>query len=120
MFGCALSMKQKERSNPWQKFFTEPIESVYIVMKDGMIFKHTSRDKIKVHLNIGMLERWLRKKKYSINDIAVVIHNHLKYCSFSPNDHKQYMRLKEHRFTGQFLLYCQVTNKTYDIEDKIK
>jgi len=122
MLGSVLSTEKTGIINPWQRLFTEPIEIVYIIMKDGVGFKHTSRYETKIHLNIGMLERKLKKIKkrnYSIKEIMIVIHNHLRNSEFSPEDHRQYMRLKEHGFNGSFLLYSHMTNKTYNIENKV-
>lgn len=124
MLGCVLSAEEEDVINyNWQELFTEPIEKVYVIMKDKTGFEHTSHDEIKVHMSIGMLQRRLKKvkdKNYRIKDIAIIIHNHLKYCHFSDDDYKQYMRLKQHGFNGVFLLYCQRTNKAYDIEDDEK
>ena len=51
---------------------------------------------------------------YKIEDIAVIIHNHLKGCKFSPTDKRLHWRLKKYGFRGRFLLYSHTTNKTYD------
>lgn len=123
MVGSIFPVEKKKKTNPWQELFTEPIEKVYIIMKDKKGFEYTSHDEIKVHMSIGRLEKTLKKvknKNYSIKDIAIIIHNHLKYCHFSDEDHKQYMRLKQYGFNGLFLLYCQRTNKTCCLEDKKK
>jgi len=123
MVGCALSVEKKKKTNPWQELFTELIEKVYIIMKDKKGFEYTSHDEIKVHMSIGRLEKTLKKiknKNYSIKDIAIIIHNHFKYCHFSREDYKQYWSLKSYGFNGQFLMYCHRTNKTYCLEDKKK
>jgi len=121
MLGSVFAVEKKDVLNHnWQSLFTEPIETLYIIMKDKIGFKYTSHDEVMVHMNIGMLEKWLKKKNYEIKDIAIIIHNHLKNCRFSPDDWKQYRDFKSRGFTGQFLLYCQMTNKIYDIENKIK
>ena len=121
MLGFIFSMEEKRQINFWQKLFTEPIETVYIIMKDGMPFKHTNHYEDKVYMSIGMLEKTLKKfknKNYSIKDIAIIIHNHLKNYKFSPEDRKQYRILKKYGFNGLFLLYSHVTNKTYCLEEK--
>ena len=92
-------------------------------MKDGTFFKRTDHYENKVTVDIGLLEEDLKKikgKNYSIKDIAVVIHNHLKGCRFSPEDRKQYRRLKRYGFNGFFLLYCHRTKEVYDIGDNKK
>ena len=105
--------------NPWQKFFTEPCEKIYISMKDGTIFEHASQSEIKVNMSIGMLEKRLKKfkdKNYSIKEIKVVIHNHFRSCDFSSEDRKQYRMLKKYGFSGLFLLYCHRTDKISSLE----
>ena len=102
----------------WQELFTEPIEMAYIIMEDWTTFTYTSHLENEVYISIGRLEERLRKIGYKIEDIAVVIHNHLTDYQFSPRDYKMYRRLKKRRFQGLFLLYSHMTNKTYDIESE--
>ena len=109
--------------NSWQELFTEPFEIIYIIMKDNKVFKHSNQDEIKVYMDSGRLEEALKNfktKSYSIKNIAIIIHNHLKGCRFSDEDHKQYRSLKEYGFNGFFLVYCHTSNKVYDIEDGAK
>ena len=109
-----------ENINPWQKFFTELIEVVYIVMKDGRFFKQTSHYENEVYMGIADLERELKKHNYKIKDIAIVIHNHFKTADFQDDDRKCYRGFKRRGFKGLFLLYCHRTNKSYCLEDKKK
>ncbi|MBA7513319.1 hypothetical protein ES705_05334 [subsurface metagenome] len=120
MLSSILSAEEKEQINFWQKLFPDRLERVYIIMKDGTIFKHTSHYEDKIYMSMESLQRTLKKKDCTIKDIAIIIHNHLKNSKFSSIDHKQYMRLKKHGFNGSFLLYSHMTSKTYDIEDKGK
>lgn len=117
-----LSTEKKKQGNPWQSLFTEPSETAYIIMDDWVTFTFSNQDENQVFLTIGKLEKQLQtpKRKYKIEDIAIIIHNHLKDCKFSPTDYKQHRRLKKYGFRGLFLLYSHVTNKTYDIEGKMK
>ena len=107
--------------NPWQKFFTDPFEKVYVIMKDGATFPHTSGDDAMVDMSIGRLEETLKKvkgKNYSIKEIKIVIHNHRRKNYFTRSDYKQYWMLKKYGFNGKFLLYCHRTKEVYDIEEK--
>lgn len=119
MMGCILSTEEKIQINFWQKLFTEPFETVYIIMKDGMPIKHTNHYRGKVYMSMGMLEETLKAKdkNYGIKDIAIVIHNHLKDCVFSSRDREQYRSLKKYGFNGLFLLYCHRTNETYCLNE---
>lgn len=110
-------------SSAWQSLFTEPIETIYIIMKDGKDFKHSNQNEVRVYMDSGRLEEALKNfkgKSYGIKDIAVIIHNHLKICSFSDEDRKQYRSLKKYGFNGLFLVYCHTSNKVYNIKDKAK
>ena len=122
LLGPIFAAKENKSTNPWQELFTEPFEKAYIIMEDWTTFPYSNQDENMVFLTVGKLEKQLRtpERKYKIKDIAVIIHNHLKDCKFSPVDYKQHRRLKKYGFRGLFLLYSHTTNKTYDIEDKKK
>ena len=108
--------------NFWQELFKEPIERMFIIMKDGRTFKHDNSDEKKIYISAGELEETLKnlEKPYKIKDIAIIIHNHFIEYKFSPDDEKFYWDLKARGFNGLFLLYCHRTNKTYCLEDKKK
>jgi hypothetical protein len=120
MVSFILSAEEKREANLWQKLFPDRLERVYIIMKDGTAFNHTSHYEDRIYMSIESLQGTLKKKDYTIKDIAIIIHNHLKNSKFSSIDHKQYRRLKKHGFNGLFLLYSHMTNKVYDIENKKK
>lgn len=123
MIVSILSAKGEKRIYSWQELFPNPIERVYIFMKDGMVIKHTSHDETGIHMSIGRLEETLRKiknKNYSIKEIKIIIHNHRWKNYFSPSDYRQYSMLKRYGFNGQFLMYCYRTKEVYDIEEKEK
>lgn len=120
MLGSVFSTEKKDSINDyWQSLFTEPFETAYIFLKDYTFFPWTSREEV-IYIEVGKLEEMLEKNGYKIEDIAVIIHNHLMDCTFSPQDHKQYRRLKKHGFKGMFLLYSNLTKKTYNIENEVK
>ena len=118
LLSSALSAEKFNDFNRWQSLFTEPIETLYIIMENRVAFKFSSQDENQVFLTLGTLEKKLRtpERSYKIENIAVIIHNHLKDCKFSRTDRQQHWRLKKYGFKGCFLLYSHTTNKTYDIE----
>jgi len=123
MMSFVLSAEKKREINLWQKFFPDNLERLYIIMKDEMVFNHNSQHDGKIYINIGMLEKRLKKfkgKDYSIKEIKIVIHNHRRKNYFTLADYRQYRMLKKYGFKGLFLIYCHRTNKTYDIEDEKK
>jgi hypothetical protein len=120
MLASIFSASEK-RINSWQELFPDHLERVYVVMKDGATFPHTSRYEAMVDMSMGRLEEKLRRvkgKNYSIKEIAVVIHNHRMKKNFGREDWRQYYMLKNYGFNGLFLLYCHRTNKVYNIEKK--
>jgi len=119
ILGSVLSAEERDPINDyWQKLFPPPVEKVCIIMKDYMIFPHTSHYEDVIYMEIGRLEKALKKKGYKMGDIAVVIHNHLDDSRFSNLDYKQYRRLKRYGFNGLFLLYSNLTDKTYNLNAK--
>lgn len=104
--------------NSWKDLFTEPCEIVYFIMKDRQPFRISNEGVKSIHVPIEELEKRLKgeKEAYEIKDIAIVIHNHRTGRKFSPADWKFYGDLKKRGFNGRFLIYCHMTNKTYDIE----
>ena len=120
MLDFVLPAEKKAHFNFWQNFFTEPIETVYVIMKNGSPFKYTNYKECSIDLNAGILEQALKKKSYKIKDIAVIIHNHHIELEFSKSDHRIYGDLRKRGFNGLFILYCHQTNKTYCLEEKEK
>lgn len=111
-----------ENFNFFAPLFTEPIERVYFIMKDGTLFKHTDCYENLIYMRIGELETGLNtsEKSYKIEDIAIVIHNHRINKHFTPEDICQYEDLKRYGFNGLFMIYCHMTNETYCLEEKEK
>jgi len=117
-----LSAEKEAEVNPWQKFFTEPGEIVYFIMKDRQPFQVSSGRVKSIHVPIEELKKRLKNEEegYEIKDIAIVIHNHRTKARFLEADWKFYRDLKRRGFNGRFLMYCHRTKITYDIEDNKK
>ena len=99
----------------WGRQFKDLTETIYIVMKDGETFDINSQDGKKVSLNVESLDKYLKGvkgKKYSIKEIDTVIHNHFNRPKFSDSDKSQYMRFKKYGFTGKFLMYNHMRERT--------
>ncbi|MBA7497082.1 hypothetical protein ES702_07691 [subsurface metagenome] len=123
MMSFVFSAEKKKRVYSWQELFPDPIERVYIFMKNGVVIKYTSHYETKIHMSIGRLEETLKKiknKNYSIKEIRIIIHNHRRKNYFTSEDYRQYRMLKKYGFNGLFLLYCHRTKEVYDIEGKKK
>ena len=115
MLGSVLYAKEKYIKS-WQDYFPDPVERIYIIMKDGVAFKQTNYEERLIHLSVGILEKTLEKMSYKIKDIAIIIHNHRFERQFSDGDWGFYRDLKRRDFEGLFLIYCHMTKKIYDIE----
>ena len=116
MLGSVLpGEKKRQVYRSWQDFFPDSVERIYIIMKDYTIFPYTSHYEDMIYIEIGRLEKALKKKGYKIKDIAIIIHNHLDDSRFSILDHKQYRKLKKYGFDGRFLLYSRRTKEVCDI-----
>ena len=108
-------------NHDWQSLFTEPCETIYIIMKDNKIFKDSTQNVGGVLVNAeGIKEALGNTRKYSMEDIAIVIHNHRFRRKFSSSDWQFYRDLKKRGFNGHFLMYCHISKKVYNIEDKIR
>lgn len=118
----AIPLFASKNFNFFAPLFTEPIERVYFIMKDGTLFKDTDCYEKVIYMRIKDLEKGLNtpEKSYRIKDIAIVIHNHWTNKHFTPADISQYEDLKKHGFNGLFMLYCHLTNETYCYEEKEK
>jgi len=120
MLSCTLTAKVEKRqiNISWKELFPDHLERVYIFMKDGTIFRHSSQYESMIAMNIDMLEKELKEKNLNIKQIGVIVHNHRISKNFSRSDYRQYWTLKGYGFKGQFLMYCHRTKEIYDIEDK--
>jgi len=106
----------------WEKLFTEPVETLYIIMEDGSPFRHSNQYENLIYCDIAEFKKRLKtpQKKYKIEDIAIVIHNHFVNNKFSEDDIRRYEELKKEDFDGLFLMYCRRTNESYNIKDFLK
>ena len=116
MLGSVFSIANQTKS--WLDYFPDPIEQIYVVMKDETAFKFTNYEERLVYMGVGILEDFLKKKIYGIKDIVIIIHNHRFEQKFSPADWKFYNDLKKRNFSGHFLLYCHRTKEIYPISNQ--
>lgn len=113
-----LSAEKKNIFYSYKELFPDFNERLYVIMKDGKFFKHTTHEQHRISLNAWMLKNALKQASYRIKDIAIVIHNHRTKQEFSNGDWTVYRNLKRYEFNGRFLHYCHRTKKTHNIENK--
>jgi hypothetical protein len=92
----------------------EPCETLVIVFKDGrcLLFSEGREDSVMV--SAGMIDEVLKKLKYGMQDIEIIMHNHLKPQWFSPQDRKFCHQLVKFGFRGRFLVYFPSRSKTIE------
>lgn len=120
LLGSVLSAKGRSSVKSWEDYFPDPVERIYVVMKDGKAFRQTNNEERLIRLGVGALENFLKKKGYEVKDIAIIIHNHRFERKFSPADWRFYGDLKRRKFNGHFLIYCHLTKEVFPIEEKSK
>lgn len=104
----------------WEEIFKDRVETLYIIMDDKTPFRYTSDNSETIDLNAGALDSWLKQvrgEEYSLKNVKLIIHNHLKNSRFSDIDLREHYRLKKLGFKGHFMIYSHMTKKTY--EDKL-
>ena len=105
----------------WKGKFTDAVETIYVVMKDGQEFFVSGEHENKVRLSAEMIEKKLKQvegKNYGMKDIDTIIHNHFRSPRFSSGDKKRYRRLKRFGFTGKFLMYSHLREQIYEYKPK--
>ena len=115
MLGSVLPADQ---SKSWLDYFPDPVERIYVAMKDETAFVFTNHEERLVYMGAGILGDFLKKKGYGIKDISIIIHNHRFEQKFSPADWKFYGDLKKREFDGLFLIYCHRTKEIYPISNQ--
>jgi len=118
VLGSVLSGEERDPIKSWQELFPDPVERIYIFMKDKVVFRATNNDEKRIYMSFGILEKELKARNYKIEDVAIIIHNHFIGDEFSDDDLKQYRMLKKRGFNGLLLLYCHRTNKTISYGDR--
>jgi len=90
-----MPLSASKNFNFFAPLFTDPVEKVYFIMKDGMLFKHTDCYENVIYMRIEELEKELKtsERAYKIKDIAIVIHNHRTNKYFTPEDISHYVNL---------------------------
>jgi len=116
--------EEEKREKSWGDYFTEPRETLYILTEDNQLFKYSSSEEKKIDFNTQALQMWLKsvnKKRgtnYSVGNIKMILHNHLKDSKFSDIDHRTYRDLTKSGFNGQYMMYSNLSKKVYDINKK--
>ena len=102
------------RGNIFHEKFTEPFESLYVVLYDGTEYRFTQQLESRVVLPIDYLIRQLKKENKDIKDIAIIIHNHFKYPRFSLLDKIMLFKLRDMGYEGSFCICFTPTGEVFE------
>jgi hypothetical protein len=105
-------------NNLFVSWFKEPIEICYIIMRDGTVYKVTQNFENIIFFNVWIMKEHLKKKGYTISDILLMVHNHLKLHRISEGDKAIYYQLKREGFRGIFAIFLQGANTVLLYEEK--
>lgn len=90
-------------------FVGAPYEVVMIYCYDGLLFVYTEEQEGGVYLRLSWLRDKLKKHGKDMDDIKIIIHNHLlnrPLCKhFSPGDRRQLQLLRNKGFKGLYALW---------------
>ena len=104
-----------QKGNIFADYFTEVIESVVFIARNGNLYRFTNQLDVAVGLNMDEFESVLDKDGLKISDIIYVIHNHLSPpFRFSLADKRFYSRLKAEGFSGTFALWANLRQRVAD------
>jgi len=99
------------RGNIFDGKFTEPFESLFVILYDGTEFRFTLRHKSMVKLPVDYFLRQLKKEGKDIKDVAIMIHNHFRNYKFSFRDEVMLHQLRNMGYEGSFCIYFTPTGK---------
>jgi hypothetical protein len=98
--------------------FKEPIEKILFIFPNLDVFEVTTHDEDKIDISCDILLWDLQKNQIHIENVIMIIHNHLNPIPFTEGDINCYRFFKSHGFQGAFALYIQNTDKIIFIKDK--
>ena len=112
--GCDVPVYMM-RGNIFSQAFTEPVEVVIFIADNGNFYRFTNYMSDSVSLVMEEFEYILEKDGLTIENLIIVIHNHLiPPFKFSQKDKKFYSFLVSKGFKGLFLLWSSFHRKVMD------
>lgn len=101
-----------QTGNIYEGFFKEPFESVVIIVRDGRCFVvSTHHDKV-IAVGPAQIYEYLLRENVNIEDIIVIVHNHLYPNGFSPGDDFFYHYFCKRGFRGVYCIWYPATKTT--------
>ena len=106
-----------QSGNVFKGTFTEPFESVMVVLESGDFFVFTTREEFSIGIGAGYIQDFLKLQGKSVAQGTLVIHNHFHHAHFTQADIRQYHKLRRMGFKGIFAIYHTPTGKVIKYED---
>lgn len=91
--------------NFWQSYFTDPVERLVFIFRNGQAVCFTSYLDLAVEGTEALLTEHFATRGFAPADILIIIHNHLYSFQFSLRDKRCCAYFRSHGFRGHFLLY---------------
>lgn len=101
-------------SDSFRPFFKDPYETLVVVLNDGRCLLFSDQDENTVIVFENRVNNLLKELGYRMEDVVIVVHNHLKPQWFSIQDKKFCCRLVRLGFRGKFLVYFPLRNETIE------
>jgi hypothetical protein len=98
----------------FKPFFKEPFETLVFVLNDGRCLLLSEKNECAVKVCASLLNDFIKELGYRMEDVEIVIHNHLRGSRFGPQDKRFCWQLSQYGFQGKFLVYSQSRNKTIE------
>ena len=103
--------------NLFETSFTQPYEIIFFVFSDGDVYGFTTKHESCVLVSGSHLIKYMKDEGKGIEDLVIVIHNHLTSPIFSAADKRFCVMLRQLGYDGAFLLYHCPTGKIKVLED---
>ena len=100
-----------EVGNLWKEAFTEPYEVLYVLCENGDIYSFTTREESRIKISPLQLRDFLELNKHGIDDVILMIHNHLGYPFMSEKNMTFMKKLRTLGFTGVFCMLNTASGK---------
>lgn len=97
--------------NIFAPHFTEPFESMIILLSDGTAYRITTFEQRRINTTPGYVYEYLTRRGVCLGDIAIIIHNHLYVGGFSDADDNFYRYFYRRGFRGSFCIYYPFSGK---------
>lgn len=107
------------KANIFYHLFTDPVEHLYLVMRDGNIFHLTSNIDYRICISHTILQD-LKKHGYKVSDIIIMIHNHKFPHDLSEADRETWRWFRNRGFKGNFEIYYQLPEPYIIIFEEVR